>query len=64
VSSELTYFASDGSYGDAEGISVIDTSDWTETDWSHVTVESDHNRVFIARMIAFTKELDRRNAKK
>lgn len=59
----LTYFTADGKYGDAKDVTIIDTSEWSETDWDHIKVERDNNRVFIARMISFTKEVEKRNVK-
>jgi len=64
MENKLTYFTSDGNYGDAKDVTVIDTSEWSETDWAHVESERDSNRVFIARMILFTKEVEKRNAVK
>jgi hypothetical protein len=36
-----TYFASDGSYGDATGLVVVDTSKWTEEQWQMIEETSD-----------------------
>lgn len=63
MSHNLTYFTADGSYGDAKDFTVIDTSDWSQTDWDHIKSERSNNRVFVARMISFTKEVEKRNAK-
>jgi len=63
MKNSLTYFTADGNYGDATDVTVIDTSDWTATDWAHVESERANNRVFIARMISFTKEVEKRNVK-
>ena len=63
MNNSLTYFTADGNYGDATDVTIIDTSDWNETDWAHVRVEGVSNRVFIARMISFTKEVEKRNVK-
>jgi hypothetical protein len=30
---QLSYFAADGKYGDATGLTIIDTTDWTADDW-------------------------------
>lgn len=57
----LTYFTADGNYGDAKDITIIDTSSWSQTDWDHIKAEGVANRVFIARMISFTKEVEKRN---
>ena len=47
-----TYFAGDGSYGDAESLIIIDTSDWTDDDWDMVTYARDTDRAEIAASIA------------
>jgi hypothetical protein len=31
-----TFFSKDGSYGDAAGLIVIDTTNWTIEDWNYV----------------------------
>jgi len=31
-----TYFARDGSYGDAGGILIINTEDWSDDDWAAI----------------------------
>jgi hypothetical protein len=31
-----TFFSKDGSHGDAAGLIVIDTTNWTEKDWDYV----------------------------
>ena len=43
-----TYFASDGSYGDADDLITIDTSGWTEADWEKIEEASDSDRGAIA----------------
>jgi hypothetical protein len=40
----LTYFAHDGTYGDAERMIVCDTTGWEETDWHKVWSASDNER--------------------
>lgn len=44
----LSYFAIDGSYGDAEGMVVADTSDWTNEMWDMIHESSDFDRGYIA----------------
>ena len=44
----LSYFALDGSYGDAEGMVVADTSDWTTKEWTMIHESSDFDRAYIA----------------
>jgi hypothetical protein len=36
-----TYFAEDGNYGDASGLVIVDTSDWTEEQWQMIEGTSD-----------------------
>jgi len=36
-----TYFAKDGSYGDASGLVILDTSKWTEETWQMIEETSD-----------------------
>ena len=42
------YFAKDGSYGDADGLVVIDTSNWTAQDWASLEGAADDMMVVIA----------------
>lgn len=46
-----TYFATDGSYGDADDILVIDTSDWSDDEWDAVRECADSARHDVARQI-------------
>lgn len=39
-----TYFAKDGSYGDATGLVIVDTSKWTEEQWQMIEETSDSFR--------------------
>lgn len=39
-----TYFAKDGSYGDASGLVIVDTSKWTEETWRMIDETSDNFR--------------------
>ena len=32
----LTYVSSDGSYGSAEGMVIVETSKWTHDDWNQL----------------------------
>lgn len=47
-----TYFAVDGSYGDANNILVVDTTDWTEDDWNKVAEAGDNYIAQTARDIS------------
>lgn len=40
----LTYFAADGNYGDANGIVIIDTTNWTDADWDVLEQQTDNIR--------------------
>jgi len=39
-----TYFAKDGSYGDASGLVIVDTSKWTMETWQMIHETSDDFR--------------------
>ena len=47
-----TYFAADGSYGLAQGLVFIDTSNWDNDDWDKMTYASDGARLTAALQIA------------
>jgi hypothetical protein len=42
------YFALDGNYGDADGLLVIDTTDWTEAMDDEISCASDNHRAGLA----------------
>lgn len=48
------YFAKDGNYGDAKELVIIDTSDWTEDEWSDIDFAIDSNRPSIALSLSST----------
>ena len=48
----FTYFAADGTYGDAEGIVILDTSGWADVQWDAVDVASDSVRAHVARRMS------------
>jgi hypothetical protein len=50
--SNKAYFATDGSFGDADDLDIIDVSEWTEADWNEVQDESDEYRLSTARIVA------------
>lgn len=50
-----TYFAEDGAYGNASGMVIIDTEDWTVEDWDLIDNTQDWDRPRVAREIANTK---------
>lgn len=43
-----TYFASDGSYGDAENMVVLDTSNWTNSEFEILDWAQDEERAELA----------------
>lgn len=45
------YFSNDGSYGSAEDMVILDTSDWTADDWDVIEYSTDMHRVEAAEMI-------------
>ncbi len=53
-----TYFATDGNCGSAEGLVVIDTSDWTESEWDIILSAPDEERARIAQEISSFSDND------
>jgi len=52
----LSYFAEDGNYGNASGISVMETTHWSDTDWEIIEATRDEFRPMIARAITESYE--------
>lgn len=52
----LSYFATDGNYGSADGILVLETTGWSELDWQMVEGVSDEHRPTVARLITESYE--------
>jgi hypothetical protein len=48
----ITYFASDGNYGPASGIVMLNTMPWDLNDWENIDQASDHERSELAEKIA------------
>lgn len=48
----VTYFASDGNYGPANGIVMFNTIPWSLDDWDDIDQASDRERVEVAEKIA------------
>lgn len=44
----LTYFAADGSYGDAHGLIILDTRGWGNDHWDKIDASSDRERIIVA----------------
>lgn len=45
------YFASDGSYGTADELTIFDTTDWTDEDWELIEFSTDMERSQVAQTI-------------
>ena len=45
------YFAEDGTYGEADKLVVIETSDWSEEDWEEIDDTPDWDRPRVAKII-------------
>ncbi|NBQ64004.1 MAG: hypothetical protein EBT95_00305 [Verrucomicrobia bacterium] len=54
-----SYFAIDGNYGNADGIVIVETSDWSEDDWSAVEMAGDADRASVAYALAKSDEQQR-----
>ena len=46
-----TYFATDGSYGDAQDLIVVDTTNWTDEHWDNITYCRDDALTGVAESI-------------
>lgn len=51
------YFATDGNYGSADGIVIVDTSDWSEEDWTAIDEVGDADRANLAYALAKSDDL-------
>ena len=47
-----TYFSTDGSYGDANGLIIVNTNAWPQDDWDKIEAASDWERPIVALEIA------------
>ena len=54
----LGYFAVDGSYGNAVGMTIMETTHWNETDWDIIENADDSARPELARAITESYEKD------
>jgi hypothetical protein len=54
-----TYFAIDGNYGNADGIVIVETSEWSEDDWSAIEMAGDADRASVAYALAKSDEQQR-----
>lgn len=48
----LSYFAKDGNYGDADKITIVDTAEWTGTDWDLIEESPEDMRYLAARVVS------------
>jgi hypothetical protein len=48
----LTYFAVDGNYGNADGLTVVDTTGWDDEIFEMVEESSDQDRPKAARLLS------------
>lgn len=44
----VTFFSRDGSYGDAAGLTMLDTRHWSQADWERVKNATDDERLTVA----------------
>jgi hypothetical protein len=59
----ISYFASDGNYGDAQDILIVHTGDFTESDWEQIETAPDQHRLMIAETIAESKRNSQSNVR-
>lgn len=46
------YFATDGNYGSADNLVIVDTDDWTEDEWSVIDQSPENDRAKIAQQLS------------
>ncbi len=54
-----SYFAIDGNYGNADGIVIVETSEWSEDDWQAIENAGDADRASVAYALAKSDEMGR-----
>jgi hypothetical protein len=54
----LSYFAEDGNYGSASGLTIMETTHWNELDWEIIDGASDWARPEVARVLTESYEPD------
>lgn len=52
----LSYFAVDGNYGDASGMTIMETTHWDEDDWSIIKNATETARPELSRAITESYE--------
>jgi hypothetical protein len=58
VERTLHYFADDGNYGSADGLTIMESTHWDEIDWSIIEGAPEHFRPMVARLITESYEPD------
>lgn len=53
---QVSYFAPDGNYGAAEGMTVMETTHWDDADWEIIESTSDEYRPEVARALTESYE--------
>ena len=53
---KLNYFAEDGNYGNADGLTIMETTHWDDTDWAIIESASDWARPEVARVLTESYE--------
>jgi hypothetical protein len=54
----LSYFGEDGNYGNASGLTIMETTHWNELDWEIIDGASDWARPEVARVLTESYEPD------
>jgi len=54
----LHYFAEDGNYGSADGMTIMETTHWDEVDWDIIEETRDEFRPLVARILTESYEAD------
>jgi hypothetical protein len=56
VTRVINYFAEDGNYGNASGLTIMETTHWDETDWAIIESASEWARPEVARVLTESYE--------
>jgi hypothetical protein len=52
----LNYFAEDGNYGNADGLTIMETTHWDDTDWEIIESAAEWARPEVARVLTESYE--------
>ena len=52
----INYFAEDGNYGNADGLTIMETTHWDDTDWSIIDSAAEWARPEVARVLTESYE--------